>query len=98
MRKIITGTILLGRYEINHIVKSSLLNPFTINYLHLANDSSCRHVISDCVSILSASGFTCSKQYFKSCSKMQIILMTISLISPVHYHNKFSLSIHLITI
>ena len=30
--------------------------------------------------------------------KLQIILMTISLISPVHYHNKFSLSIHLITI
>ena len=30
--------------------------------------------------------------------KLQIILMTISLISPVHSHNKFSLSIHLITI
>ena len=39
---------------------SSLMNPFTINCLHLAN--CCRHLISDCLSILSCSGFTCSKQ------------------------------------
>ena len=45
------------------------MNSFTINCLRLANDSSCNHLLSDCVPILSGSNFTCSKQYFKPCSK-----------------------------
>ena len=53
---------------------SSLKNPFTFN---LANDSSCKHVISDCLSILSGSSFTGSKQYFKSCSKMLILKFSL---------------------
>ena len=79
MRKIIT---LQEQYYLEHTKliissKSPLLNPFTINCLHLANDSSCRHVINDCLSILSASGFTCSKQYFKSCSKMLMLKFSL---------------------
>ena len=48
MRKIIT---LQEQYYLKHtkliiLSKFSLLNTFTINCLHLANDSSCRHASS----------------------------------------------------
>ena len=56
---------------------SSLINPFTINLLHLTNDSSCKHCTSDCPLILSGSGFKCSKQYFKSCSKILILKFSL---------------------
>ena len=56
---------------------SSVIIPFTINCLHLANEISCKQLISDCLSILSGSGFTCSKQYFKSCSKMPILKLSL---------------------
>ena len=64
MRKIITGIYQYYFEDMKSIIlsNSSPFNPFTINCLHLANDSSCKPVISDCLSILSASGFTCSKQ------------------------------------
>ena len=52
----------------------SLINYFTINFLlHLANDSSYKHCTRDCLLILSGSGFTCAKHYFKSCSKLLIL-------------------------
>ena len=79
MRKIITG-IYQYYFEDKKLIissNSSLMNPFTINCLHLVNGSSCKHLISDCLSILSASGFTCSKQYFKSCSKMSILKFSL---------------------
>ena len=67
MRKIITGIYHYYFEDMILIISciSSLMNLFTINCLYLANDSSCKHLISDCLSILSGSGFTCSKQYFK---------------------------------
>ena len=37
---------------------SSPIKPFTINCLHLANDSSCKHCTSDCFFVLSG---TCAK-------------------------------------
>ena len=64
MRKIITGIYQYYFEDMKLIISSnsSTMNPFTINCLHLANDSSCKHVINDCLSILSGSGFTNSKQ------------------------------------
>ena len=53
------------------------INPFTIKWLHLANDGSCKHCTSDCLFILCGSGFTCSKQYLKSCSKMLILKFSL---------------------
>ena len=50
---------------------SSLIDSFTINFLlHLANDSSYKHCTSDCLLILSGSGFTCAKHDFKSCTNI----------------------------
>ena len=54
MRKIISGSY---QYYFEDMIlillsNSSFMNPFTINCLHLANDSSCKHLISDCLSIL----------------------------------------------
>ena len=65
MTKIITGIYQYYFENIKLIMSSnsSLMNPFTINCLHLAYGSSCKHLIRDCLSILSGSGFTCSKQY-----------------------------------
>ena len=75
MRNVITGIYQYYFEDMKLIISSNslLMNPFTINYLHLANDSSCKHLLSGCLLILSSSGFTCSKQYFKSCSKMLIL-------------------------
>ena len=57
---------------------SLLMNLVTItNCLDLVNDSCCKHLISDCLSIVSGSGFTCSEQYLKSCSK--ILMLKFSL-------------------
>ena len=79
MRKIITGIYQYYFKDMKLIISSnsSQMNLFTINCLRLANDSSCIHLISDCFSIFSDSGFTCSKQYFKSCFKMLILKFSL---------------------
>ena len=69
--------ILLGTYESNHIVYFFINKLVTINWLQLANDSSCKHCTSDCLLILSGSCFTCSKQYCKSCSKILILKFSL---------------------
>ena len=68
---------------------SSLMNLFTINCLHLTIDSSCKHLISDCLSITILIvcqysilntpwlRFHMFKQYFKSCSKMPILKFSL---------------------
>ena len=50
------------------------MNPITINRLHFANDSLCKHLISDCHLIDSGSCLTCSKQCFKLCSRINNII------------------------
>ena len=53
MRKIITGIYQYYVQDMKLIISSnsSLMNLFTINCLHLTNDSFCKHLISDCLSI-----------------------------------------------
>ena len=55
------------------------MNPFIINCLHLANDSYCKHLISDIFqySVAQVSHVTCSKEFFKSCSKMLILKFSL---------------------
>ena len=72
MRKLLTIRYQYNFEDMKISSISSLFNIFIINCQHLANDSSCRHCTSDCLSVISCSGFTCSKQYFKSCSKILI--------------------------
>ena len=73
MRIIITGIYQYYYKDMKIIISSnsSLMNLFTINCLHLANDSSCKKLISDCLSTLSGSGFTCSNHISSHVIKCQ---------------------------